>query len=166
MEDVFSFRDKVFNVDFEDRNDTGRNILINDSESEISIHSQDENEILMTLNGERIKAYSAAEKDDYFVFINGRQYMLKKHAAGADLSGGLPGSAGGDFVSSPMPGTIIKINCSEGDEIKENDTLVIVEAMKMENMLRSPVDGKVEKISFSEGDLVDAGAPIVEIGTE
>ncbi|MCP4726433.1 MAG: acetyl-CoA carboxylase biotin carboxyl carrier protein subunit [bacterium] len=164
MEEVFSYKDKIFNVSV-DNSDKGQKININENSSEISVLSQDENEVVIDLDGERSKYYIASDKDNYYVFYNGRQHLFTKQSAGADRAAGMPGAAAGDFISSPMPGTIIKINCREGDDVKENDTLVIVEAMKMENNLRAPADGKIEKINFSEGDLVDAGAPIVEIET-
>ena len=62
-----------------------------------------------------------------------------------------------------MPGKILKIFISEGDKIKNNQPLFIIEAMKMENEVKSPLDGTVKKIYFKEQDLVSVGEPIVEI---
>jgi biotin carboxyl carrier protein len=62
-----------------------------------------------------------------------------------------------------MPGKVVKIGVKVGDEVRKNQTLVIVEAMKMENEIKSPIPAKVKKINFKEGDLVDTGQPIVEL---
>ena len=52
-------------------------------------------------------------------------------------------SASGQKVSAPMPGNILEVNASVGSQVKEGDTLCILEAMKMENEILAPCDGKV-----------------------
>jgi len=66
-------------------------------------------------------------------------------------------------ITSPMPGTIIKITVKKGDTVKAGDTVVIVEAMKMENEIHSPVDGMVEEIYVKEGDMVNPDEVIIRI---
>lgn len=66
-------------------------------------------------------------------------------------------------IVAPMPGMVVKINCAVGDNILENDKLVIVEAMKMENALASPLSGIVKKINAEEGKAVDKGTLLIEI---
>ncbi len=66
-------------------------------------------------------------------------------------------------IDSPMPGKVIKILKSEGDEVKEGEGIIVVEAMKMENELRSPKAGKVRDIKVKEGDAVEAGARLAQI---
>jgi biotin carboxyl carrier protein len=73
-------------------------------------------------------------------------------------------SAGQEVIEAPMPGTILKINVSEGQSIKSGDVLLILEAMKMENEIISPVDGKVVGIATSVGASVNAGDKLVVIG--
>lgn len=72
-------------------------------------------------------------------------------------------SAGQEVVESPMPGNIWKVLVSEGDMVKSGQTLVILEAMKMENELVAPRDGKVLKIMTSEGTIVNTGDKLVII---
>ena len=66
-------------------------------------------------------------------------------------------------IDSPMPGKVIKILVKEGDEVKEGQGVIVVEAMKMENELRSPKAGKVRDIKVKEGDAVEAGARLAQI---
>ncbi|MCK4695088.1 MAG: biotin/lipoyl-binding protein, partial [Candidatus Cloacimonetes bacterium] len=66
-------------------------------------------------------------------------------------------------VFSPMPGLLVEIPVSVGDEVKSGTTLAIVEAMKMQNELPSPRDGIVKKINGKEGEQVDALQVIVEL---
>ena len=58
---------------------------------------------------------------------------------------------------------VVKINVTENEDVRKNQTLAIVEAMKMENEIKSPLDGVVKKVYASSGDLVDSEKPLVEI---
>jgi biotin carboxyl carrier protein len=62
-----------------------------------------------------------------------------------------------------MPGKVTKIAVAEGEEVRKNQTLVIVEAMKMENEIKSAIDGVVKKIHVAVGDLVDSERPLIEV---
>lgn len=66
-------------------------------------------------------------------------------------------------IKSPMPGKIIKICISLGQEVSVGDSIVVMEAMKMEYNLRSEISGKVEKVYFSEKDQVNLGELLVLI---
>lgn len=58
-------------------------------------------------------------------------------------------------VKAPMPGLVLNVLVAEGDEIKKGDSLLVLEAMKMENMIKSPTDGIVKKIEIKQGDKVE-----------
>jgi biotin carboxyl carrier protein len=66
-------------------------------------------------------------------------------------------------IDSPMPGKVIKILAKEGDEVKEGQGIIVVEAMKMENELKTPKAGIVKEIKVKEGDAVEAGARLAVI---
>ena len=63
----------------------------------------------------------------------------------------------GTALNAPMPGMIIKYEKDVGDSITEGDTVVILEAMKMENALPAPASGTIKAINFSSGDSVAQG---------
>jgi biotin carboxyl carrier protein len=65
-------------------------------------------------------------------------------------------------IKAPMPGLILEINVKEGQEVKEDDTLLILEAMKMENVINSPREGVIKAIHFKQGDTVDKNSLIIE----
>lgn len=58
-------------------------------------------------------------------------------------------------VKAPMPGLVLNVLASEGDEVKKGDNLLVLEAMKMENMIKSPTDGVIKKITIKQGDKVE-----------
>jgi len=64
-------------------------------------------------------------------------------------------------VEAPMPGTITEVLVNVGDEVKEDDELIILEAMKMENPITAPEDGKIAEIKVKEQDKVDTGQVMV-----
>lgn len=66
-------------------------------------------------------------------------------------------------VRAPIPGTIVSIKCKEGDVVKTGDPILVLESMKMENLIYSPITGKIKKIYVSEGASVNAGEVLVEI---
>ena len=72
--------------------------------------------------------------------------------------------AGGTKVNSPLPGSVIKVNVTEGQAVKKGDTLLVLESMKMENPILSDCDGTVTKIAVAAGQSVMQEDLLVVIG--
>ena len=66
-------------------------------------------------------------------------------------------NASGEKIDSPMPGTIVKINVTEGAKVNKGDVLFVLEAMKMEKEIMSSVDGTIAEINVSKGAAVNTG---------
>ena len=66
-------------------------------------------------------------------------------------------------VNAPMPGSILKVNVNKGDIVTKGQSLLILEAMKMENEIKAPVDGKILDIKVSKGQSVNLGQTLIEI---
>lgn len=66
-------------------------------------------------------------------------------------------------IKAPMPGLILDVIIKEGDEVKEGDYLLVLEAMKMENTLTAPRDGVVKSISVKTGETVDKNQLLIEM---
>ncbi|MEN6569927.1 MAG: biotin/lipoyl-containing protein [Rikenellaceae bacterium] len=67
-------------------------------------------------------------------------------------------------VTSPLPGIILEVAVKEGDTVKKGQKLIVLEAMKMENVIEANTDGKVISVKVSKGDSVLEGATLVTIG--
>ncbi len=67
-----------------------------------------------------------------------------------------------NILKAPMPGLILEIHVEKGQEVKENESLLILEAMKMENNFLSPRSGIIKYIAVSKGDSVDKGQVLIE----
>ena len=78
---------------------------------------------------------------------------VAKPAAGGAKSG----------VKSPLPGVILDIKVKEGDEVKKGQTIIILEAMKMENSINADKDGKIAAINVSKGESVLEGTDLIII---
>lgn len=66
-------------------------------------------------------------------------------------------------IKAPMPGLILDVNIAEGDEVKEGDHLLVLEAMKMENTLTAPRDGVVKHVSVKKGQTVEKNQLLIEM---
>ncbi|MBE5788567.1 MAG: biotin/lipoyl-binding protein [Clostridiales bacterium] len=75
-----------------------------------------------------------------------------------------PVAAAGEQVTSPMPGTIVKVNVTAGQAIKGGEVLAVLEAMKMENEIMAPHDATVVQVLTEVGAKVDTGAPLIVLG--
>ncbi len=88
-------------------------------------------------------------------------------AAPASKPAAAPVAAGsGSKIAAPLPGTITEVKCSVGQKVKAGDTVIILEAMKMQNNIEADCDGVIQQVLVSKGDSVLEGAPMVVIAAE
>jgi biotin carboxyl carrier protein len=102
-------------------------------------------ELLVTLAGRNVSAT-----------VNGR----RTGRVGADGGAGGPGD---QAILAPMPGRVLRVLVSVGDEVAARQGVVVVEAMKMENELRSPKAGRIKEVSVTAGTLVEAGRVLLVV---
>lgn len=70
---------------------------------------------------------------------------------------------GGNVISSPMPGKVVRIPVKVGDDVKVGQTVIVISAMKMESDYKSAIDGKVKEINVKEGSTIEGNQPLVVI---
>ena len=102
--------------------------------------------------------YAVRDGNRAWVHIHGRTYKFDVVRA----SRGRPAAAPGD-LSSPMPGQVQRVVVAEGDAVEAGQTLLVVEAMKMQLEIKAPRAGTVRRLSARQGQQVEAGVPLVEL---
>jgi len=90
--------------------------------------------------------------------------LIRKPVINKPGEGQIKKSAGGVSVKAPLPGTIIKVDVAVGDAINAGDTLLVMEAMKMENNVLAEKPGTVKSIKVNVGDAVLQDDVLIEIG--
>lgn len=143
-----------------DNNLTG---IVNGKELNATVINSEINTLKLLFNNAINDIYFVQDKDKHYVQIDGKQYIFNKIEDEEDIIAGIGISENIENIVPPMPGTIIKVNVKVGDEVKEGDAVIVVEAMKMETNLYTRINGKVTKVNSKEGDRVDSDTVLVVI---
>jgi 3-methylcrotonyl-CoA carboxylase alpha subunit len=97
--------------------------------------------------------------DGVVIVLRGRNYLINWLQASTTSNQG----PSDDRVLAPMPATVTRVAVKSGDVVSKGETLVVVEAMKMEIALAAPHDGVVKSVDYSVGDMAKEGAELVTI---
>ena len=120
--------------------------------------------ISLLLDGTSHTVQVARSDGGVTVDVDGQHFLIGTGSRDDD-SAVAAGAGGGDggVIKAPMPGNVVKVMVEEGDEVTAGTSIVVVEAMKMENEVRSGVDGTVKKVNVAAGDSVGTSEVMVEI---
>ena len=132
-----------------------------DETVDVEILGSQDGKLDLLLDGEHVTAYISSDNAKRWVTINGRTYLLSKQT-GSRKSGGAHHHAAGE-LTAPMPGQVRAINVSEGDEVTKGQTLIVLEAMKMEMKIQAPSDGTVNKLFVKQGETVEREQMLIEV---
>jgi 3-methylcrotonyl-CoA carboxylase alpha subunit len=115
--------------------------------------------LIVEHNGTIQYTYATRVGDQWWIHYDGRINVVNMHEAGSKDS-----DAGEGGLTAPMPGTILEVQVKQGQRVREGQTLLVMEAMKMEHRILAPKAGEVIVVNFEAGDRVDMGATLVELG--
>ena len=111
--------------------------------------------MLLEVDGKRHRASFAKSNDTLFVAIDGESYALTREQPNA--GGSQVAAVASPEIVAPMPGRVIQVLVKPGDAVASGDTLLILEAMKMENRLLAEAAGVVDAVKVAQGQLVEGG---------
>ena len=115
----------------------------------------------LLIGGKRVTAYVSSDNAKRWVTIDGQTYVLTK-SSGTRKGGQVHPHAPGE-LTAPMPGQVRALNVSEGDKVTKGQTLLVLEAMKMEIRVQAPRDGTVKKLFVQQGQTVEREQALIEI---
>jgi biotin carboxyl carrier protein len=133
---------------------------VGDKTVEVEIIHAENGRLDLLIDGERMTAYVSSDGAKRWVTVNGQTFVLTKS------SGARPRGTGHDHASelaAPMPGQVRRVNVSEGDKVTKGQTLLVLEAMKMEIRIQAPFDGVVSSISVKTGQTVEREQIVVKM---
>lgn len=123
----------------------------------VSFDFLSDNEVLLNINGKIHSAVFHSNLTSHSVCINGKSFKIKKKST-LQILGDPAAVQKKKDVKTSMPGKIIDVLVQEGDKVQQGQTVLILEAMKMQNEIKSPQKGQIVRISPSVGESVETGA--------
>lgn len=159
---TFRLGDRTYRVGFEEKEKTSV-VSIDGEPREIEVLRVESNvySILLENRSETVGIFRKGKKIQ--VFHAGDLHEIEA-VSGREVSAS--GAGGSLNVAAPMHSRVVKILVKEGDEVGEGESVVVVEAMKMESELKSSVSGTVKEIRVSEGETVEKDAVLVALSAE
>ena len=143
---------------------------VNGVDYNVEIESIEANTAIVTVNGKtfeiEMKEAFKAHPQPAKVETSAPQAAPAPKPAAAPVAAppAAPATANGTKVTAPLPGTITEVKVAVGDVVKTGDTVVILEAMKMQNNIEAECDGTITAVSVRQGDTVLEGSTLVVIG--
>lgn len=115
----------------------------------------------LLIDGEHVTAYVSSDNAKRWVTVNGRTFVLTQQSGARQRRSSHHHAAG--ELTAPMPGQIRAVNVREGDAVTKGQTLIVLEAMKMEIRIQAPMDGTVKSLAVKVGQTVEREQILVEI---
>ena len=149
----------MYNVTIE-RKEKHYFVMYNNTEYKVKAEELKPGHLKIKIGDRLIKSVITEGEKEKFIFLDGNVFKVKP----VELTGvkKTKKKEEGD-LSSPISGKVVNIKVKNGDKVKKGDVLMVIEAMKMEYLIRAPFNGKVKKINFKEKDQIEIGQKTLEI---
>jgi len=136
---------------------------IEEKSVDVEILQAKDGKVDLLIDGKHATAHVSSDNAKYWVTINGQTFVLTK-SVGTKRNSGKHDHVG--ELTAPMPGQVRAVNVSEGDTVTKGQTLLVLEAMKMEIRIHAPRDGKVMRLLVKQGQTVEREQILIEIESE
>src|SRR5687768_9765769 len=135
-------------------------LMMDDKTIQAEVLHSESGKLDLLIDGKRVTAYISSDNAKRWVTINGQTFVLTKSSG--TRKGGHTHHAAGE-LTAPMPGQVRVVNVNEGDIVTKGQTLLVLEAMKMEIHVHAPRDGVVKKLFVRQGQTVEREQILIEI---
>ena len=133
---------------------------VGDKTVDVEILRAQDGVLELLIDGERVTAYVSADGAKRWVTVKGQTMVLTKSTSAKRRGAGHDQGAG---LVAPMPGLVRSVNVAEGEAVSKGQTLLVLEAMKMEIRIQAPRDGSVKKLLVQPGQTVEREQVLIEI---
>lgn len=127
---------------------------------EVEILQARNGQLELLIDGQRVTAYVSSDGVKRWVTVNGQTFMLTKSSEAKRRGGGQDQAS---ELAAPMPGQVRGVNVGEGETVTKGQTLLVLEAMKMEIRIQAPFDGVVSSILVKVGQTVEREQILVKM---
>ncbi|MCB9133892.1 MAG: biotin/lipoyl-binding protein [Anaerolineales bacterium] len=160
MKHLFTHRGQTYELDLTPHG-TGYHVTYQGQTYKVTHAATIPGQITLTLEGHTVTLHTAVDRDLRWVAVDGHTYQLKRETRTRRAQTGEDNAQG--ILHAPMPGQVRAVNVQVGESVTKGQTLLLLEAMKMEIRIQAPADGTVAKITVSVGDQVEKEQTLVEI---
>ncbi|MBA7654090.1 hypothetical protein ES703_61965 [subsurface metagenome] len=154
--------DKEFTLNLEEKVKNDILVSLGKREYHVLVEFLSSDEILLNIDGKIHNVIINSNFSSHSVYVNGRFFKIEKKSVSQVL-----GRKGAKLkkrdVKTSMPTRIVKVFVEEGEEVKEGQAVLVLEAMKMQNEIKSPQPGIITKINLAAGDSVEAGSLLFSV---
>jgi 3-methylcrotonyl-CoA carboxylase alpha subunit len=155
----YEHQNHVYNVTIEQR-DKYFFITYNNSEYKVEAEELKPGQLKIKIGNRIIKSVITEGDKEKYVFVDGNVFKVKP----VELTGTKKKKRREDGdLCSPISGKVVNVKVKKDDIVKKGQVLMVIEAMKMEYLIRAPNNGKIKKVNFKENDQIEIGQNTVEI---
>jgi acetyl/propionyl-CoA carboxylase alpha subunit len=156
----YRYRDQIFEINLE-RTGEGYRAVLEGISYQLEVLNDQPGQISLLFDGRPVTLYWAVDEEIRWVSLFGCAYPLEKPVPSrSHLAGGQEAEA---FVRAPMPAQVRSLEVEVGDPVERGDTLMLLEAMKMEIRIRAPKAGRIAAIRVTGGQTVNRDDVLVEL---
>ena len=155
----YEHENHVYNVTAE-RRDNYFYITYDNTEYKVEAEEIKPGQLKIKIGDRLVKAIITTGKTEKYVFVDGNVYKIKQ----VELTGiKKPKKKEQGDLNSPISGKVVNVKVKKGSIVKKDDVLMVIEAMKMEYLIRAPFNGLVKKVNFKENDQIEIGENTIEL---
>jgi biotin carboxyl carrier protein len=158
---LFRTGGRVFEVEVESKG-SAFVVRCGDRRAEISLADLGDGVYTLALPDRTVTLHAVADGETRWIAFNGRTYELRRELPARSFRPGTTATGEG-ILRAPMPGQVRSVEVAVGDLVRKGQTLLLLEAMKMEIRIQSPVDGAVAALPIAAGQQVEREQVLIEI---
>ena len=162
MDFSFWLDNKEYRLNLEERVENEILVFLGKKQYRVSVEFISGDEILLNIDGRIHNVIVNSNTLFYSVYVNGRFFKIEKKSV-SQILGKKGAKTQKRDIKTSMPGRIVKVFIKEGDKVKEDQAVLVLEAMKMQNEIKSPQSGVITRIGPAAGDSVEAGALLFSV---